>query len=177
MIRYQFLDESLREEDIHPDNIFKNERELAYQFVNTLKSSKGIEPCPVCQAKRREALFDKWGFTYAICPETWSISLAEMPNHSTIIKYFYDSDLSRLRASSQYQHQATQKRKELWENFLGWMEGRISRYLGNHKYKVLDWGGKYTGWIDFLNTASFVEEIAVEDPLPPIIPQTSNHLY
>ena len=43
MIRYQFLDESLREEDIHPGQYFENERKLAYQYVNSLKSGERIE--------------------------------------------------------------------------------------------------------------------------------------
>ncbi len=168
MIRYEFLDETIREEDIHPGAVFEKERNLAYQFVNAVKTGECIQTCPVCRAHRDEILFEKWGLAYAICPNTWSIGLANIPDAVTIDKYFNDSKLSRLRASSEYQHQVTKKRRELWEHMVGWMEGRINRYLGNDKYSVIDWGAKYVGWIEFLSTASFIENLFVEDPLLPI---------
>ncbi len=171
MIRYEFMDESITEEDIHPGLIFEEERSLARRFVKNLKTGAAIEPCPVCHAARNDILFEKWGLAYAMCPDTWSIGLAEIPESELIYKYFHDSELSRLRASSEYQHQVTQSRRELWENQVGWMEGRISRYLGNDRYSVIDWGGKHVGWIDILQTASFVEDLSAEDTLPPITQQ------
>jgi hypothetical protein len=48
------------------------------------------------------------------------------------------------------------------------MEGRINRYLGNEKYTVIDWGGKFVGWIEYLDTASFVEKLFIQESLPPI---------
>jgi SAM-dependent methyltransferase len=56
----------------------------------------------------------------------------------------------------------------LWESQIGWIEGRVSRYLGNKKYKVVDWGSRAVGWLEILQTSSFVHELSVREPLPPV---------
>jgi len=175
LIRYEFIDTAIREEDIHPDFIFGKERDLAMAFVVDLKLSQEIQPCLACGTPREEILFEKWGFQYAICPNTWSLSLTTLPEKQKIQNYFYLSDLSRFRASSDYQNVVSKKRKDLWERQLGWIEGRISRYLGNEKYTVIDWGGKFVGWIEFLDTASFVEQLFIQDSLPPINNETEKN--
>jgi hypothetical protein len=168
VIRYEFIDTAIREDDIHPDNIYKKEKKLAKAFVNDLKISKEIISCPICGTTRSEILFMKWGFQYAICPESWSLSLASLPGEDEILKYYYDSELSHFRSSQKYQNIVLEKRKDLWDRQLGWMEGRISRYLGNDKYNVIDWGGKFVGWVELLDTASFVKNLFVLESLPPI---------
>ena len=169
MIRYEFLDLSIQKESIHPESIFENERDLAQTFVSRMQVGANIQACPVCGASRNEILFKKWGIPYAICGHCWSASLSISPDNQTIAEYFYRSKLSRLRASRDYQQNVTNNRRELWERQIGWMEGRIARYLGNPKYSVIDWGSKFVGWTDFLSTASFVETLDVEEPLPPIL--------
>ena len=171
MIRYEFLDLSIQKESIHPESIFENERDLAQKFISRIKIGPDIQACPVCGAARNEILFKKWGMPYATCSHCWSSSISISPDSRTITKYFHGSKLSRLRASRDYQQQVSKNRSELWERQIGWMEGRIGRYLGNSKYSVIDWGSKYVGWADFLSTASFVETLNVEEPLPPIIRQ------
>lgn len=168
MIRCEYIDISIREKDIHPGSIFDTERELAYQSVANCKMNVEIQPCPVCGTTRNETLFKKWGMQYAICPDTWTVSLASLPEEKEVLEYYYDSELSHFRASQKYQDLVSDKRKELWERQLGWMEGRISRYLGNDKYPVIDWGGKFVGWLESLDTASFVANLKVLESLPPI---------
>jgi len=168
MIRYEFIDSSVREEDIHPDSIFDRERFMARNFVRDMEIAGGIQPCPVCGTGRHEILITKWGNRYAICPETWTISLATMPGDKTVFRYYHESRLSRFRASREYQVMMSEKRKDLWEGQIGWIEGRISRYMGNDRYRVIDWGSKSVGWLESLNTAGFVESLLVQEPLPPI---------
>ncbi len=168
MIRYEFIDTDIKKDDLHPDNIYKKEQKLAWDFVHDLKISKEIIPCPVCGEARSETLLKKWGFQYAICPQTWSLSLAAFPEEDVVTNYYYNSELSHFRASQKYQNLVLEKRKDLWERQLGWMEGRISRYLGNDKYKVIDWGGKFVGWVESLDTASFVKRLYILESLPPI---------
>ncbi len=169
MIRYEFTDISIREEDIHPDFIFNKERDLARDFTANIKKSKHIQPCPICKAPRDEILFQKWGFYYAICLKSWSVSLASLPDEQVIQNYYFNSEISRLRASEEYQDMVSQKRKNLWESQLGWIESRVSRHLGNNKYTVIEWGGKSLGWIDLLSSAGFVHNLSVKESLPPII--------
>ena len=168
MIRYEFIDTSIKEKDIHPDSIFDTERDLAYQFVSSIDQPFDIQPCPVCGTPREEILFEKWGYQYAICPNTWSLSLTTLPTDKKIKDYFNRSDLAQFRASRNYQNVVSENRKDLWESQIGWIEGRISRYLGNEKYTVIDWGGKFVGWIEFLDTARFVNELVIQESLPPI---------
>jgi hypothetical protein len=174
VIRYEFLDLSIQKEAIHPESIFDNERDLAQKFISRIKIDPNIQNCPVCGAARDEILFKKWGIPYAICSHCWSAGLSVSPNNQIISEYFHESRLSRLRASRDYQQQVSNNRRELWERQIGWMEGRIGRYSGNSKYSVIDWGSKYVGWTEFLNTASFVETLRVEEPLPPILRQDRN---
>jgi SAM-dependent methyltransferase len=169
VIRYEFLDLSIQKESIHPESIFKDERELAQIFISQMNIEPKIQACPVCGTSRNEILFEKWGVPYAICIHCWSISLSISPTNREIFKYFHDSKLSRIRASRDFQQQVSKNRSELWERQIGWMEGRIGRYLGNFKYSVIDWGSKYVGWTDFLSKARFVETLDVEEPLPPIL--------
>jgi len=168
VIRYEFIDTSILEEDIHPDIISDKERELARAFVTNLKLSQEVQPCPICEAARTEILFDKWGCRYAICPKTWTVSLATFPDEEILHNYCFHSELSIFRSSKEYQIVVSKRRKDLWENQIGWIEGRVSRHLGIEQYVVVDWGSRATGWIEYLKTASFVDTLSVLEPLPPI---------
>ena len=168
MIRYEFIDSSVRGEDIHPDSIFQNERLMAREFVSKLAFPEDILPCPCCGKPRNEILFERWGCRYAICPNTWTVGLAAMPDSGVWKDYFFASELARFRASIDYQDVAAQRRLDLWEGQISWIEGRANRYLGNDKYTVIDWCTKAVGWIENLGQSGFVETLVVKEPLPPI---------
>ena len=58
MIRYEYLDSSVREEDIHPDKIFKKEKELALKSALSLKAQQScvhvFESISLSRAKTRD---------------------------------------------------------------------------------------------------------------------------
>jgi len=81
---------------------------------------------------------------------------------------FHSSRKRRFRASEEYQTLLAQKRKNLWRGQIEWIAGRVSRYLGNDKYNVIDWGAKSVGWVQLLNTSSFIECLSIFEPLPPL---------
>lgn len=174
MIRYEFIDLAIRDEDIHPDFFFSNERKLAKEFVDDLDKPIDIDTCPVCGSSRDEILLKKWGFLYAICPQTWTIGLATLPDDKILSDYFHKSELAIFRRSKEYQTEVTKKRKKLWENQIRWIEGRVIRYLGHDKYNVTDWGCKFAGWIDFLKTVGFKDKLFVQEPFPPIYESTND---
>ncbi|MBW2219811.1 MAG: hypothetical protein JRF40_10030 [Deltaproteobacteria bacterium] len=174
MIRYEFVDSAIRDEDLHPDSFFDRERKLAKDFIDDLEKPDTIDPCPICGSPRNEVLFKKWGFPYAICPKSWTIGLASLPDEKKMHDYFRHSELSEFRASREYQNEVSKKRKELWESQLGWIEGRVSRYIGNEKYTVADWGCRFVGWIDFLKTAGFKDKLFVQEPFAPINESTND---
>jgi len=168
MIRYEFIDSSIRQEDIHPGNFFEKERKLAYNFISRIGLPSINNFCPFCK-KQHELLFTKWSFNYSICPVTWTISIETTVDEKYLFEYHNQSELSNLRASKEYQDESSNKRKDLWENLVEWIEGRVNRYLGNKKYTVVDWGSKFNGWIESLLNSSFTEKLIIEKSLPPLI--------
>jgi hypothetical protein len=168
MIRYEFIDSSIQDYNIHPDMVFTREQELAKTFVDKLITHDIVEACPICGSHRNEILFGKWGFKYAICPESWSIALAAMPPIDILKDYLFNSALSKFRASKEYQQIVNEKRVDLWEGQRAWIKGRINRYLGHNKYNVVDWGSKSTGWIESMRKEDFIKDLSIMEPLPPI---------
>ena len=64
MIRYEFADESVTRESLHPDDIYRQEQKLACEYVKDLDKSPTAGACPVCGAPLNETLFEKWGYSY-----------------------------------------------------------------------------------------------------------------
>lgn len=168
MIRYEFNDDNIHADQIHPLEIFNEEKELAKSFVINYPSSEKIEKCPISLNGRSEIIFEKWGQRYAICPETWSICLADIPNENILSEYFYSSKLAKFRTTLQYQNTVAEQRKDVWFNLIEWIEGRINRYIGNAKYSAIDWGSKSIGWIDMLRNCSVISNLFIKEALPPI---------
>lgn len=150
MIRYEFTDSSIREEDLHPDFIFNKEREMAQEFVASIKTFRRVQSCPVCGTLRDEVLFEKWGCVYAICPRTWTLSLATLPKGEVLQNYFFCSELSRFRASREYQQVVSERRKDLWESQIDWIEGRDMDYIATHYHMdlALAWSLRLEGKTD-----------------------------
>lgn len=168
MIRYEMFYPTVDLKDIHPDDMYKKELGLAKKFVVNAPSSKKINNCPISGLERQEILFEKWGQSYALCSQTWSLSLGNLPDELTLNHYFFDSDLAELRSSESYQSLNYQLRKDLWLSQIDWIEGRIRRYKGMFKYKLIDWGPKMLGWLQEIKKAEFISEYVVAEPLPPL---------
>ena len=169
MVRYEYLDSTVREKKIHPNEIFINEKELAKRFIQTQNFSLPLERCSFCGEKTKEFLFDKWGVTYAFCPQDWSLGLNALPEEKHVTAYFCGSPLAEFRSSKEYQETVAKERHYVWESLIEWIEGRVDRYLGNETYKVADWGSKFVGWTKALQAAKFVSNFDVINPLPPIL--------
>ncbi len=168
MIRYEFVDSSIIEANIHPGSIYAREQELARLFVSNMVREERIDPCPVCGAVRVDTFFKKWGLPYALCPDTWSLGLAALPGDKVLKEYFNSSELACFRASEEFQKHVSNTRKELWDTLVEWIEGRARRYMGMDKYSVIDWGCKSPYWLEYLNQAAFVSNLHIVDSLPPV---------
>ncbi len=168
MVSYEYVDTSVDEEHFHPGKIVELEQKLAREFLLKVKHKKSIDPCPISGASRDEILFKKWGWSYALSEDTWSISLSSFPSKEIVSDYNKNSKLSELRASKEYQEIVLENRRDIWENQIDWIKGRIDRYLGIKKYQLIDWGSRYTGWLECLKSASFIDDLYVHEPLAPI---------
>lgn len=168
MVRYGCSDSSIQETTFHPDTIAAKEKQLAQAFIKQLAMPNDVSPCPICGSIQEEILFEKWQQVYVICPQTWSLRLAVLPNTNDWQQYFFSSDLAQYRASTSYQDFVAKMRREGWLNLIDWIEGRIRRYLGMKRYSIADFGSRIIGWINELKSAAFVDNLQVLEPLPPL---------
>ncbi|MDY6950120.1 MAG: methyltransferase domain-containing protein [Thermodesulfobacteriota bacterium] len=168
MLRHHFSDNLLYPEKLHPDAIFDEERRLAKEVVMDYPAASRIDPCPVSGNKREEILFSKWGQQYAICPQTWSLSLASLPEREVLQQYFHRSSLAQYRASEEYQQMASRLRQGLWQSRWDWQELTIHRHLGKASVALAEWGGKFTGVIEMLDRTPSISTLGIIEPLPPL---------
>jgi len=174
MLRYHFSGNLLQPEQLHPDAVFDKERRLAKEFVMDYPAGSRIDPCPVSGNQREEILFSKWGQQYAICPETWTLSLAALPHSEVLYQYFHGSSLAQYRASQEYQHMASRLRQELWQSEWDWHESKIYQYLGKASVSLAEWGAKFAGMIEMLRAARNIHTLGVIEPLPPLSEQNAD---
>lgn len=168
MVRYQYIDSTIREKKIHPDELFKKENKLARKIVIHNVNDQAVTICPICGNERTEILFKKWGVPYALCLNDWSVSIASQLTPEIIKDYFHNSELADFRSIKDYQELVSKERQFIWESLITWIEGRVSRYLGHTRYHTLSWGAKFVGWIKMLENSNFTQSVETIDPLPPI---------
>lgn len=168
MVHYEIIDSGINTSIIHPKTLFECEQELAKAFAERYSVDAHIENCPICGSKRDEIIFQKWGQSYAICSNTWSLSLAVMPQEEVWREYFYTSELAMFRSSKYFQDEVAKKRAEFWKSQAEWIDGRIKRYLGSERYNVIDWGTKAISWYETLINAPFIRNLFIKDSLPPV---------
>ena len=166
MIRYEQIDESVKQTDIHPEEIFKREQYLAKTFVEQIQVTQSLPINPIDNSPWEEELFSKWGFQYGLSQQTWAVHVKNLPAKEVIAEYAMHSELATFRASRAYQDVVTRMRMQLWQSQLEWIEGRIYRYLRTTHTNVVDWGNRLIGWTELFRRAKFVDTYFVHDPLP-----------
>lgn len=167
MIRYQFEDESIHTEEIHPEAVFTREKQLANAFVKSQLQGNLSKNCPFTGEELGETFFEVWGQAYALASKTWSLSLKLRPDVETLRKYNHESELARYRASKEYQMTLAKKRDSLWTAQIDWLHSRIHRYLAKNQVELADWGARSVGWVENLERAPFVKNFQMLHPLPP----------
>lgn len=168
MVRYEFLDESINELNVHPNNVFEKELSYAKKLIENGDFSKVVTQCPACNGEETEVFFSKWGQEYSLCTRSWSLYLNRLPEDDFYNHYFKSSELAVYRASDEYQDQVAKSRANVWSNYLDWVDGRIKRYIGMDSYNVVEWGGKFKGLSDQIEKLSCVQEFGCVDTLPPV---------
>ncbi|MEO0336479.1 MAG: methyltransferase domain-containing protein [Pseudomonadota bacterium] len=170
MIRYSYVDASVKEADVHTKEIFERELQLAKDFVTEHLSANGenIANCPMSGELRETVFLKKWNQSYSYCPRTWNLSLSNLPDEKIRHDYFFNSELSEFRASQDYQQARMAARKGLWAQQMDWIGGRLSRYGFTENVGLLDWGGRSTTWVDSLSSLNQVSEVGCTETHAPL---------
>ena len=158
MIRYEFYDYNVSDSNIHPKDIFDNERELAFKFITDHK----------IDGKQHNFLFKRYNIPYVLDADKNLVAAVDISS-DTHKDYFYNSGLAKLRASESYQESVKQNRSHIWNSYLEWIEGRCFRYLDNKdNVKALDIGSRNVGWIETLKSSQHLKSLSLLGALPPI---------
>lgn len=157
MVRYQFNDYSLKDSDIHPEEIFAHEKSLAREFLKHHEISS---------SKEGYLSFEQVAYEY----DSDDNLIAQIDVSDFILNdYFNNSELSKFRSSEHYQKTVSTLRKGIWKQQVEWIEGRCFRYFPKASFKVLDVGSKYVGWIEELKSLKNLETLSIARPLLPIL--------
>ncbi len=158
MIRYEFIDSDVSDANIHPKDVFNKERDLAFRFIQE-KNLKGIA---------HNFLFKRYNIPYVFdINKNLIASIDVQPD--ILEEYFYNSPLSKLRSSEEYQSNVRRLRTHIWEGYVEWIEGRCFRYLKNQdNIKVLDVGSRNVGWVEELQSSKVLKNLHIYKSLPPI---------
>jgi len=169
MIRYQYSNDSVKYEDIHPEEVSQQEHQLAKTFVESFPASSS-------GPSSNEPLFSLWGYDYTLNPASWDLSINPLPAPKALEDFFHNSDLAHFRASESFQTHASETRAPLWNDLLEWTEGRIFRHLGEGAYKLIDFGSRYIGWVNKLQESKLADTLTLAEALPPLSSSSSTEL-
>jgi hypothetical protein len=158
MIRYEFYDYSINDSNIHPRDVFDNERELAFKFIEDNK----------IQGKSHNYLFKRYNIPYCFDEDKNLVAKVDI-SPEEYKNYFYNSPLSKLRASEKYQKNVKELRSHIWKMYIEWIEGRCFRYLEQREnLSVLDIGSRNVGWVEEIQASSLLQNLSLLNTLPPI---------
>ena len=158
MIRYEFVDYNVNQSTIHPHDVFDNERQLAFDFI--------IEN-ELC-GKLNNYFFKRYNIPYAFDENKNLVAHVDVEDNK-LNEYFTTSELAKFRASSEYQNQITENRKNIWKSYVEWIEGRCYRYLKSTEgLKVVDLGSRIVGWVEEVKSSKILGDLSLKNTLPPI---------
>ena len=158
MIRYEFYDSEVSDANVHPGDVFDKERALAFKFIEE-NEIKG---------RSNSFCFKRYNIPYAF-DENKNLIAQVYLSEDQYHEYFYDSELSKLRACETYQTNLKGRRSHIWKSYIEWIEGRCYRYMSKpEELKVLDIGSRNVGWVDELRQSSILSDLSLLNCLPPI---------
>ncbi len=94
-MRTVVFDRSLFENDVKPDGLIREYRQLLDAEVreNLLRQCAiDVTTCPGCQNESSDPAFEKSGMTYRLCGECQSLYISPRPNENTVIQFYRHSE-------------------------------------------------------------------------------------
>jgi len=133
----------MNEEEIRPSKIFDEYLDLAKQ--DSVTYFKNVEKrninCPACDSTGEHS-FDKYGFSYEVCPCCQSLFVSPRPIASAFTKFYTESSSSKYWASTFYKDTAEARREKLWKPKACLIRDILQKYDAS-LFTLIDIGGGY----------------------------------
>lgn len=143
---FQYVEKSYMEYSVQNDLLHDKEIDIANKFVTEHPVCRDTDRrCPVCNGAIGKYFYTKWGVDYLRCDACKSVYAVY--DKKTVEQYQASDDLRQLRLSDEYQEQAALNRREVWDNFLEWLEVRAFRFMKrNRELSIVDMGNRLKGY-------------------------------
>ncbi len=163
---YDYAEPGKRAE-LRDAGLFRQEKQIAQQFVLEHPSERQSISCPICGSIKTKYIFERWDVNYRLCDDCKSIFVAV--DDSILQEYLGLKSMKNLRVSSKYQQQASERRTDIWMDFVSWAEYRVFRYLGrNRGLRVIDFGNRYVKSVELFRSSKMTAEYELRDSILPI---------
>ncbi len=151
---FQYEEKLYMEYSLHNDLLRDKEIEMAYQFVASHPICRKMEcKCPICGHENSQYFYTKWDVDYLRCD--YCKSIFAMCDRTTVEQYQQYEKLRQFRLSQEYQEQIILRRKEVWQDFLEWIEVRSFRFMRrNRKLSVVDIGNWRKGYSEVIRDSA-----------------------
>lgn len=161
----------MKEEQIRPENLFKEYLSLARKDAKTYFSSAPFRTvvCPACGSPEYKHLFDKGGFPYAECLLCGTLYANPRPGPDDFSRYYSEAPSIRYWASHFYRQTENARRELLIKPKARLVYGQVKRWYGDPPQgsSILDIGAGYGVFCEELrNLYGSSPEILAIEPSP-----------
>ncbi len=160
---------SVKEEDIRPENIFKEYLLLAEKDVDDYfrKATFYFGNCPACGSSKTDFEFRKMGFDYEICKECNTLFVNPRPEAEAFNNYYRDSPSVRFWATTFYKETEEKRRKHIIAPKAAMVNSILRKYTSDTKKVkpcIIDIGAGYGVFCEELRklVPNDTEVIAIE---------------
>ncbi|MCL2226743.1 MAG: hypothetical protein FWB97_03835 [Oscillospiraceae bacterium] len=150
---YSYIENEQLDSGIVDRQIFDKERQIILEFALNNPTPKMEKNCVFCNGATKDfATIDN--VFYQRCKACFSI-FANV-DAELLKRYKAYEPLVDFRSSSEYQNSAAERRKEIWNDFLFWLEYRVARHLRKTSaLDVIDVGNFYNAFSEKVKKATF----------------------
>lgn len=162
---YQYIEKSYMDCSLRSDLFHDKEIEIARKFTQMHPICRKMQhTCSICGKESGRYFYTKWGVDYLCCEACKSVYAVY--EEETVAEYLKYEELQSLRFSKEYQEQITKNRKEVWQDFLEWMEVRAFRFMKrNHHLSIVDIGNRFKGYSEILQQSAIAGNYDLRESL------------
>lgn len=164
MKAFDYSDSFGRKLNIRNTSFYAREKDIAWRYVNSHQKEKTMGICPICGKEDPKYLFQRWDVNYYICENCSSVFV---PVKDDVIEgYLALREMKGLRASKEYQDDASARRNDIWEDMVRWLTYRVFRYTGKkEKLTIIDYADRFQGQVDALRNSTLCGRFLLVDSI------------